>query len=298
MIYLDNYKLIYYNARLLVRTLKHKMKTNIMSNYFDIMKNDSTISEILENESWATKVLCAFTAAELYDNPELPNGTPLVVANNMYYFTLLSTSEVKDTKDCDWCSGIGEETCNNCGGSGEISCDECDGSGEISCDECGGDGEDSDGNQCENCQGGGKLSCNNCSDGYLLCQDCNGIGTVSCNTCGGEGIVDSDEYVNVRSDFYLSTDQELFSILKSRTKAKKDVTAFYSEKISNTSKTIFIKNISEEINIEVSDVESIVNYQNDFFVTNIHKVKSVNDINVDSIKNTFDIYKVEEYFED
>ena len=298
MIHLDNYKLIYYNARLMVKILKHNMKKNIVSNYFNIIKNDSTINDILKNESWATKVLCAFTAVELYDNPELPNGTPLVVANNMYYFTLLSNSEVKNTKDCKTCDGSGEEECISCSGNGEILCDECGGNGEISCDECGGDGEDSDGNSCENCQGWGKLSCNNCSDGYLLCQDCDGTGKVTCNSCGGDGKNESEEYVNVSSDFYLSTDQELFSILKSRANTKKNVTSLYSEKIYNASKTFFISGISEEININVNDVKSIVNYQDDFFVTNINKVKSVNNIDVKSIENTFDTNKVEEYFED
>lgn len=280
MIYLPNFKFIYKVAKILITASNQEGKSNYVENYLKLIKDVPVIDEFMSSQPWDTKVICSFTAAEIYDNPSSPEATPLMVVNNMYSFILLDTSEVKNTKDCPNCSS-GSLTCGQCGGSGENYCSHCDGNGEVDCEYCGGEGEDSEGNPCDDCQGGGKVECGHCQNGFVICDECDGSGQVSCGECEGSGEIESEEYVTVDPYLYLSTDQELLNILKTRLKNKQELDDIYKKMIDYNSKVLFIigrSGSSKDIN--VSDNESIKKYSEGYYVSNINKIRGVYDISV------------------
>lgn len=296
MIYLDNFKFIYGTAKILIKFLTKKGKTNLVVNYLDLMSQEKMLSDIFEDVPLDIRILCAFTASELYDNPNLPEATPLMVVNNMYYFTILDTSPVKNEVECYKCGGDGKGLCYNCGGSGEIVCDDCDGNGDVNCNHCDGNGEDNNGEPCNTCHGGGSLKCNNCSDGYILCNKCNGPGEIDCSECNGTGEINTDDYVRVTSYVYISTDQELLKILKSKSNAKESLIDIFKNKIEYGSKILYMGTTHQQYDIKVYDVKTISNYSDDYFVTGINKIKSLKDIQLKKFLGEYDIQNSVKYF--
>lgn len=278
MIYLKNFKSIYRNAKILIRFLNQNGKTNLIENYLEIIHKEPIMQELMEGQDWGEKVICSFTASELYNNPKLPEALPLEVVNNMYYFVMLDTSEVKHQKDCPECVG-GTVECVNCNGAGDFECDFCGGTGEVECEDCGGTGEDSDGEPCDTCQGGGYVECAHCNDGYITCDVCGGGGGVTCNNCDGTSEVSSEAHIDVGIYFYLSTDQELLKTIKVRSKNKEELNDIFKEMIEYNPKVMHIPINGKDFSINGSSLDNIEDYENGYYVTEIQPIKSISDLN-------------------
>lgn len=280
---------------MLVHYLNESNKKNMVENYLDII-NTHEFSDFILDSTLEEKMLCAFTAVELYDNPNLPEATPLMVVNKMYYFMLLDTDEVTDEIECGVCNGEGVVGCETCQGTGYETCDTCDGQGKVECDDCDGTGEDSEGDVCNTCDGTGEEECSKCDQGDIYCTNCHNSGEETCYKCDGSGKVNTDEYVTVSGLYYLTTDENLIKILKTRSKSKQSVSDL---KIQYNPKTLYVRGSNVSTNIEISDIESIKEYSNDDFVANIKKVENLDDFNSVKLRNLSNIYRIsQKYFED
>jgi len=298
MIYVKEFESIYKYAKLLVKIANKEGKTNLVENYLDIIKehSDFIFTSLKEKPFWY-EALCAFTAVELYDNPNLPSGLPLMVANKMYYFRLLELGKVTDIVECNNCGGEGIHGCDTCQSTGEETCDDCDGDGKVQCDDCDGTGEDSEGDVCDTCDGGGELECSKCDNGVVTCTNCGGSGEETCYNCDGTGKVDTEEYVKADSTFYVTTDEELINILKSKSNSKKSISNIINDDIRNNPKVLFMKLSHTGANIEISHIPTIKDYENDDYITNITKIKNLEDISSMKLRSLLDFYNVcEEYF--
>ena len=281
MIFFKNFSFIYKTAKILARNLKFLVPNpiNYVYVYNQIINTKNDVTELMEGLTREEKFVLAFTAVSLHDNPKLPEGTPLMVANNLFYFTILTNSDVRDEKECPECpDSSGEVNCPECGVNGGMNlCDWCLGSGEVNCPNCDGDGEDSEGEPCDTCQGGGRVECDHCENGLVICDSCDGSGLETCDNCNGTGKVLSENHIEVDIENFISDDMELYERLKNDEDNKTAYNDVFLGRLKFHPRVLNVGGIFMEI--EESDVSNLQDYEGNTYVFGVKKIKSLSDIN-------------------
>ena len=297
MIFLKNFSFIYKTAKILARNLKFLVPNPINSVYVynEIINGKNDFTELMQGLSNDEKLIMAFTAVSLHENPKLPEATPLMVANSMFSFTIFSNSGVRDEKNCPECpNSEGMADCSGCGGSGQNECDWCLGRGVVDCPNCDGDGENSEGESCETCQGGGSVDCEHCVDGLVNCDKCEGDGTETCDYCNGTGKVITENHIEVNITNYISDDMELYERLKNDENNKTPYNDVFLRRLKFHPKVLYLN--SSYTDIEESEMSNLQDYGGKIYVFDVKKMKSLSDIHDVKHLRNFNHENIVNYF--